>query len=367
MAMAEPDGTGESDIDVSNDPTIEALGSEECTKYAQRHWQQLTSCRDATELVMSESSEEDDKLHKVYQANFGGAFGLDLFNTTHAALHSGGTLETWRSVLTAMEGRSFAGQPMNMMTLLRADALSSYDPAETDLILVPRAQFLMIELARNRAGVYAGLKQARQRREVVAEASALVAAASQRDSSRMLATLHKLACHRSIPRTVLQETGVGKLLARLAKLDGSFKVVAAAAAAVHRQWRAAAQLQSVTDAQERLQMEEWLQANIQLQRLLHSRQATSPALAAGSATAAGGLELYLFMTVQTPLLAAKIREWQDLQGVHCQGLCAAVRFPREAEIVLQGAVSTLLQSHCLPSRLFVASRVNVLTLSGAHC
>eukprot|EP01043_Picozoa_sp_COSAG02_P059786 COSAG02_NODE_7680_length_2897_cov_1.318084_3_plen_170_part_01 len=170
MAMAEPDGTGESDIDVSNDPTIEALGSEECTKYAQRHWQQLTSCRDATELVMSESREEDDKLHKVYQASFGGAFGLDLFNTTHAALHSGGTLETWRSVLTAMEGRSFAGQPMNMMTLLRADALSSYDPAETDLILVPRAQFLMIELARNRAGVYAGLKQARQRREVVAEA-----------------------------------------------------------------------------------------------------------------------------------------------------------------------------------------------------
>ena len=64
----------------------------------------------------------------------------------------------------------------------------------------------MIELARNRAGVYAGLKQARERKEMVS-ASALVVAASQRDFSRMLATLHKLACHRSVPRCAAK-TGV---------------------------------------------------------------------------------------------------------------------------------------------------------------
>lgn len=341
-------------LDVSNDPTIEALGSEECTKYALRHWQRLTTCTDATQLIMSGSREEDDKLHKVYQANFGGAFGVDLVNLSHAALHGGGTLETWRSVLTAMEGRSFAGQPMNMMTLLRADALASYDPAETDLILVPRAQFLMIELARNRAGVYAGLQQARRRREISVEAQALVAAAAQQDASRMLATLHKLARHRFVPRSVLQETGVGKLLARLGKLGGSFKGVADAAAAVHRQWRAAARVESVMDVEGRGQVEEWLQASVQLQRLLHPLQETSLVSTAASAT--GGFELNLCMTVQTPLLAAKIRAWQELQDVRCQGVCAAVRFPREAELVLQGAVSSPAQPLCLPYHLPIACR-----------
>ena len=332
MAELEPE------IDVSNDPTIEALGSEECTKYAHRHWHQLLTTSNAAELVLSDSREEDDKLYKVYQANFGGAFGLDLIHVSHAALHGGGTLETWRSVLTAMEGRSFAGQPMNMMTLLRADALSSYDPVETDLILVPRAQFLMIEIARNRGGIYAGLQDARRRHSIKAGAAALVAAASQQDVSRMLAALHKLARHRFIPRAVLQETGVGKLLARLAKLDGAFKSVAVAAAAVHRQWRAAAQVESATDAQVCLQVEEWLQASMQLQRLVHPLQSSSAIVTKSGI--GSGLELHLRMTVQTPLLAAKIRAWQDLKNIRCKGLCATVRFPREAELVLQGAVST---------------------------
>lgn len=328
----------DSELDVSNDPTIEALGSEECTKYAQRHWLTLTTCTDAAELVMSDSREEDDKLYKVYQANFGGAFGLDLLNLSHAALHGGGTLETWRSVLTAMEGRSFAGQPMNMMTLLRADALASYDPAETDLILVPRAQFLMIEIARNRTSIYTGLQKARQRTEIRLEVSTLVEAAEKQDASRMLATLRKLACHRSVPRNLLRETGVGKLLAHLAKLDGSFKGVACAAAAVHRQWRAAARVKSMMSAHGRSQVDEWLQASVKVQQALHPLQGTSSALAAS--TTGAGLELCLTMTVHTPLLAAKIKAWQGLRDIRCQGLCAAVCFPREAELVLQGAVSS---------------------------
>ena len=243
----------ELELDVSNDPTIEALGSEECTKYSQRHWQRLVEAagsggEPAVEaLVLTESREEDDRLHKVYQANFGGAFGLDLLHLSHAALHGGGTLETWRSVLVAMEGRSFNGQPMNMMTLLRADAHASYNPAETDLILVPRAQFLMVEIARNRGGVYRGLLDARRRSDIRAASTALVAAAAQQDTSRMMAALRQLACHRYVPRSVLQETGAGRLLARLAKLDGPFKSVAAAAAGVHWQWRAATRVESLTD------------------------------------------------------------------------------------------------------------------------
>ena len=104
------------------------------------------------------------------------------------------------------------------------------------------------------------------------------------------------------------------------------------------------------DVEGRGQVEEWLQASVQLQRLLHPLQETSLVSTAASAT--GGFELNLCMTVQTPLLAAKIRAWQELQDVRCQGVCAAVRFPREAELVLQGAVSSPVQPLCLSWELF---------------
>ena len=222
----------EPELDVSNDPTIEAMGSEECTKYSQRHWARLLAANDAAALVLTDSREEDDRLHKVFMASFGGFGGLDLLHLSHAQLHGGGTLATWRSVLVAMEGRSFAGQPMNMMTLLRAEAHAAYDPAETDLILVPRAQFLMIEIARNRSGVYAGMQAARLKVNVVAGATALTEAAGQQDVSRMLSALRQLAVHRFVPKPVLRETGAARLLAKIAKLDGVFTGVANAAGGV---------------------------------------------------------------------------------------------------------------------------------------
>ena len=44
------------------------------------------------------------------------------------------------------------------MTLLRPDAARSYDEQRETLFVVPRAQFLMIELARQREGCYDGAK-----------------------------------------------------------------------------------------------------------------------------------------------------------------------------------------------------------------
>jgi hypothetical protein len=139
----------------------------------------------------------------------------------------------------------------------------------------------------------------------------------------------------------------------LAKLDGSFKSVAVAAAGVHRQWRAAARVQSLTNVEERLQIEKWMQASVQLQRelnLVHSSTIGPDAgLTEGTLPPSGVLEVHMRMTVQTPLLAAKLRAWQQLPGVRCYGLCAAVRFPREAELVLKGAVSSpFLSSHIAP-------------------
>ena len=242
----------EPELDVSNDPTIEAMGSEECTKYSQRHWARLLAANDAAALVLTDSREEDDRLHKVFMASFGGFGGLDLLHLSHAQLHGGGTLATWRSVLVAMEGRSFAGQPMNMMTLLRAEAHASYNPAETDLILVPRAQFLMIEIARNRSGIYDDLKAARQRAELSSAADALSAATQQHDVSRILAALHSLAAHRAVPEAVLKETGAARLVGRLAKASeqppewlksdrAACEDVGSVARALRQQWKVSAQ------------------------------------------------------------------------------------------------------------------------------
>lgn len=167
--------------------------------------------------VLSDSRAEDDRLYKVYNANFGGSFGLDLLHLTHGALHAGGTLETWRSVLTAMEGQSFGGQPMNMMTLLRADAHASYDPEETDLILVPRAQFLLIEIARNRQGIYSGLKAARLTVELGRATDALAVSLQQHDAARTRAALCSMAVHHVVPEGVLKDTGAARLVGSVAK------------------------------------------------------------------------------------------------------------------------------------------------------
>ena len=40
--------------------------------------------------MLGESRGEDDKLHKLFLAHFGGFGGCDLRHTSHAALHSGG-------------------------------------------------------------------------------------------------------------------------------------------------------------------------------------------------------------------------------------------------------------------------------------
>ena len=66
----------------------------------------------------------------------------------------------WRDLLTCMDGRV---KDHNFMTLLRPDASLSYDAQRENLFVVPRAQFLMIELARQREGCYDGAWRAERR------------------------------------------------------------------------------------------------------------------------------------------------------------------------------------------------------------
>ena len=273
----------ELEIDVSNDPTIEALGSEECTKFSQRHWQRLMSCSDPSELVLTDSRVEDDRLYKVYAANFGGSFGLDLLHLSHEALHAGGMLQTWRSVLTAMEGRSFGGQPMNMMTLLRAEAHAGYDPDETDLILVPRAQFLLIEVARNREGVYRDLKNTRLTVELGRAADALVVATQQHDATRVLSALHSMATHRVVPEHILRSTSAARLVGAVSKYgdfppkwlsdDGSSAIreeLASTASALRTLWKGGLSLLKLDEAQQAAATE-WLDACLAIPAFFSAR------------------------------------------------------------------------------------------------
>ena len=108
-------------------------------------------------------------------------------------------------------------------------------------------------------------------------------------------------------------------------------------------------------ATERGEVEQWLQASMALQRALAPKAETSAVAVA--AAGPGGFELWLCMTVQTPLLASKLGLWKDaVPGLRTVGLGAAVSFPKEGALVLEGA------SH-VPVALLEAARVMLSTHS----
>ena len=161
---------------------------------------------------------------------------------------------------------------MNMMTLLRADAHANYDPDETDLILVPRAQFLLIEIARNREGVYDDLKNTRLKVELGRAADALVVATQQRDTTRILSALHSMATHRVVPEHILRDTGAARLVGAVSKYgdfppkwlrdDGSSTMreeIASTASALRTLWKAGLSLLKLDEAQQ-VAATEWLDA-----------------------------------------------------------------------------------------------------------
>lgn len=188
-------------LDISNDPEIERLGANATAVYALQFWKRLCDaarkdaqlldplwpdmsdrvslrnhdannhqevpgddddddngddssvrCHHTKELVLV-SPQVDVRLWKRFRSNFGTYFAVD---SIAVSTYSNPLVnDRWRDLIMATEGSL---EDYNFLTLLRANCYDCFWMTETtvceNLLVVPRAQFLFIEITRIREGWY---------------------------------------------------------------------------------------------------------------------------------------------------------------------------------------------------------------------
>jgi hypothetical protein len=237
------------EVEVVNDPGVERVGSAETWRVCEKHWEQLTGTAEPKSLILSEDAKQDRHLYHTFRSQF----GLDVSFVSWADLHNEFEMGKWRAVLSACEGRV---QWYNMMYLLRADASKSYVEQKDDvgpdghsdgLLLVPRIQWLMIEIARNREGLNDGLHlhaqtaAVKQLKQEIAEC-----ALTEEDNAPMLLSLlAALAAHPVLPEPVLRKTRIGRTLTQKLHAHPS-EAVSAAARKLTTQWKHAVTLEKMS-------------------------------------------------------------------------------------------------------------------------
>ena len=237
------DGGGEvsGEVAVENDPEIERIGSKETWQVCERHWKQLCECDDPATLVLSESAAIDRHLYKTFRSQF----GLSLDFIQWQDLHNEFELRKWRAVLTACEGRV---KWYNMMYLLRSDASASYEDlkgVEDGLLLVPRIQWLMIEIARNYEKFNDVARIEGQVRSMRCVMSKLEEARKTADTEELLHLLCNLKSTQPTPsRDVLVRTRAGRYLTQRFH-EHADKKVASASLDITTQWRHSVTLQKL--------------------------------------------------------------------------------------------------------------------------
>jgi len=123
-----------------NDPSIEAAWAIRAYENAETHMSILVSC-DPQHLKLSD---QDDELYKEFRLRFP---DLPVAVVNEDDLKSNDGKTKWRPFL---EGFKDKVEDYNFGTLLRIDSNGLYDSNNTTL--VPKTQFLAIEVARNREG-----------------------------------------------------------------------------------------------------------------------------------------------------------------------------------------------------------------------
>lgn len=230
-------------MDVSNDREVERLGANATAVYALEFWHSLAkaaredgrlldpiwenpgneSSRNngslqsqgsspsmqrssaTTKIVLTEDSASGRRLYKRFRSNFG---QLDVRRLTSSNLSG----ERWQSLLVASEGII---DSYNFMTLLRLDAYDIFWMTESEvssgLSIVPRAQFLFIELARIHEGVYASadFRRRLQLWDTKCWSEDLLQALDAKDEAASLAAVDSLRVQWPYPRaSILKESRV---------------------------------------------------------------------------------------------------------------------------------------------------------------
>ena len=215
---------------MGNDPEVEKAGSTFAAECATAHWKSLTSAvtSGSPYSPVSGSDELDQKLYRSFRASFSPA-AFDVGSFSRTTIHNEFTLPTWRALMLGWDGRI---EVFNLITLLRTDCLMSYEDARAagveKLLLVPRVQFLMIEVARQRENCYdclgVALHEAQLRQSANALRSALefvLPSSRQASPSGAMAqareAMDRLSKLAPPNEAALRATRAGRLLARVVK------------------------------------------------------------------------------------------------------------------------------------------------------
>uniref|UniRef100_A0A5K4FE28 Polysacc_synt_4 domain-containing protein n=1 Tax=Schistosoma mansoni TaxID=6183 RepID=A0A5K4FE28_SCHMA len=125
-----------------NDPNIEIQWAEHCFRHAEAYFRLLCSVSDPSKLKLTAL---DDVIFDKFMGEFS---DVQLDVISEDSLKSEQSKAKWRAFCNAFEGKV---EDFNFGTLLRLDASKGYFPENT--CIVPRIQFLALEIARNRLGI----------------------------------------------------------------------------------------------------------------------------------------------------------------------------------------------------------------------
>jgi hypothetical protein len=216
------------DEEPGNAGGCEEIGIVQSIIFADKHWKQLVSCSDPSKLVLSapecgyeENTEAtcrdlDASLYSAFRASFP---TLDVQYITANALKNDASKSNWMHFLCAFEGLVL---DFNMISLLRVDCKLPYTQENT--IIVPRTQFLCIEIARNREGYHDGIQHVQIVSDIQQQADEIRHSLqnSDPDYSRVESLLSDLNQRfPALPIKVMKNTRVGRLVASCAKKKSS--------------------------------------------------------------------------------------------------------------------------------------------------
>ena len=162
-----------------------------------------------TKIVLTEDAASDRRLYMRFRSNFG---QLDVKHLSTSNLSG----ERWQSLLVASEG---IVDSYNFMTLLRLDAHDIFWMTESEvsdgLSIVPRAQFLLVELSRIHEGIYAlpDFRRNLQLWDTKCWSEDLLQALDAKDEAAALRAVDSLRVQWPYPRaSILKESGTLRIM-----------------------------------------------------------------------------------------------------------------------------------------------------------
>ena len=231
-------------MDISNDQEAERLGANATAVYAWNFWERLsnatrqdgsrwlsveernfeeihhieeralqnlqqneaqTQLSATCQLILTDTVESDKRLYQRFRSNFG---GMNVRQLSYSDLSG----PRWQSLLVASEGII---DSYNFMTLLRLDAHDIFWMTDTEashgIAVVPRAQFIYVELARLREGIYdsSSFRHKLHQWDITCWTEDLWLAWKHQDDSSAVNILNLLRNQWRYPNSsILKETGV---------------------------------------------------------------------------------------------------------------------------------------------------------------